>query len=343
MCIFAQPVQQLLKFDKTTHDFGQVLISKGPVSCTFTATNVSGKELCIMSVTTSCGCTNVKYDREPIAPGKTFKLSATYTNDEGPYPFDKTITVKIQGVQKPVLLHLRGISQNEIKPDKEIYTNVFGGVLGLETTEFKCGNLEQGNSRGDQITVANLSSKPVKLTFENVSEGLSLDVKPNPIPGGAKATIYYTINTRPDKWGYNMYYATIVLGGKSSNKSFGIKAFTAENFTSCTKEDKVKGSRPIFDESTYSFGHKKQGEKFKATFKCTNKGQAKLVMHKVDSDYEFAVPGRFPELEAGKNCTFTVDVDTSRMPKGEGLVIITLTTNSPMRPIVTLFIAGIID
>jgi hypothetical protein len=38
-----------------------------------------------------------------------------------------------------------------------------------------------------------------------------------------------------------------------------------------------------------------------------------------------------------------VDIDTSDMPEGEMLTIVTLTTNSPLRPIVNLFIAGWIE
>ncbi|MCQ2166068.1 MAG: hypothetical protein MJY49_01380 [Bacteroidales bacterium] len=39
----------------------------------------------------------------------------------------------------------------------------------------------------------------------------------------------------------------------------------------------------------------------------------------------------------------TVTLDTKNLPKGEALVIVSLTTNSPQRPIVNLFFAGIID
>ena len=40
---------------------------------------------------------------------------------------------------------------------------------------------------------------------------------------------------------------------------------------------------------------------------------------------------------------FTVTLDTKDLPKGEHLTIVTLTTNSPLRPIVNLFIAGWIE
>lgn len=336
--------RESLKFEGTVHDFGQILISDGAVSCKFKATNISKEDVVIQSVATSCGCTSVKWDHNPIAPGKTTEISATYTNDEGPYSFDKTLTVKILGEDKPVLLHLRGLSQNVIKSDAEIYTYLYNGVFGLADDSFKCPNLEQGGSRGDQTMVANLSAKAVKVSFMNVSDGLSLDVQPNPIPAKGHATLFYTVSSRPDKWGRNLYSAQPVTDGKASEKKITIEAFTTENFSGLTAAQKKQGSRPVFAQSTYSFGHKKQGAKLTATFVCENKGASPLVIYKIDSDYSDAVPGSVKSPVApGSSCTLTVPLDTSSLPKGETLVIVTLTTNSPTRPIVNLFLAGIID
>lgn len=338
-----QNSDETLQFDSRVHDFGQVLTTDGALSCVFVGKNVSGRTITIQSVTTSCGCTAVKWNHDPLAPGQSVKLSATYTNDEGPYPFDKTITVKIVGEQKPIMLHMRGIAQEKIRPDSEIYTVLFGQWLGLRESSFKCGNLEQGGSRSDQTTVANLSSKAIKLSFESVSDGLSVQVKPNPVPAKSHAVLYYTVTSRPDKWGYNDYTAIPVIDGKSSGKAISVRACTSASFSSMSKAEKAKGSRPMFKESTFSFGHKKQGAKVVANFECTNKGEQPLKVYKADSDFAGAVPSAFPEIAAGKTGRFSVSLDTKNLPKGEALIIITLTTNSPLRPIVTLFLAGWID
>lgn len=331
-----------LDFPVKIHDFGQVLMSDGPVSCTFKAVNRGTTSVQVQSVTTSCGCTDVKWDRNPVAPGGTFKITATYSNDEGPFPFDKTLTVKVVGDDSPIVLHLRGISGKKVLPDSEVYTCVYGGTVGFTSDNFKCGNLVQDSSKGEQTTLANLSSKAVKLTFSGVSDGLELVVKPNPIPAKSHATLYYTVSARKDKWGYNDYAATPVINGTPAGKTISIRAFTAENFSMLTKEEKGKGSRPIFRESTFSFGKVARGTKLTAKFTCSNKGAAPFVVHKIDVDYPLAVPGTFPRIEAGGNGTFTVSLDTKNLPVGEALVMLTLTTNSPLRPIVNLFLAGVI-
>lgn len=98
-----------LNFDKTVHDFGQVSQNAGPLTCTFTVTNSSDEPLTIFAVVSSCGCTEVKWTRETIAPGRKGSVTATYSNDEGPTYFDKTLTVYTSAQKKPVILHLKGI------------------------------------------------------------------------------------------------------------------------------------------------------------------------------------------------------------------------------------------
>lgn len=106
-------IDGVVRFDKTIHDFGDVTLGQGALNCAFTATNISDKPIVIYNVVSSCGCTGVKWTREPVLPGKSGKISATYSNDEGPYPFDKTLTVYISNVKKPVVLRLRGIAHEK--------------------------------------------------------------------------------------------------------------------------------------------------------------------------------------------------------------------------------------
>ena len=334
----------VLEFDSMLHDFGQILLSDGPVSCTFTCRNVSKKPVAIYAVTTSCGCTSVKWSREPILPGKSATISATYSNDEGAYPFDKTLTVSLAGISKPVLLHMRGIACKKIRPDSEIYTTLFGpgGEIGLEQNKFKCSNLEEGGSGVQQASAANLSKKSVSLSFEGVTDGLYIEVSPNPIPAGSHATLQFTVQSRPGKWGTNMYEATPVVNGVSSSGKISVSAFTTIAYTGLDKEAKAAGPLPYFKESTFSYNHRKQGAKISATFECENRGKQPLHILKAESDSGDAVslPSSFPAIEPGRKARFTIELDTTTLPVGEALSIVTLVTDSPSRPIVNLFIAG---
>ncbi len=368
-----QKFENTLELDKTTHDFGDIMISDGPVNCEFNVKNVSNQPVAIYNVISSCGCTNVEWTREPIAAGKTGKIKATYSNDEGGYPFDKTLTAYVAGVKQPIILKLRGISHEKKLPLSELYPIRFGD-LGLKEVEIKAGNMQQGQQKSGEFQVANLGKSQLSLSFSNISEGLSVSVSPNPIPAGSIAKVSYTVNSSRKLWGKNFYYATPQINGKSQNAvitspeqtakkpagteaiqsdpnprlgagkpQIGIWAITKEDFSSWTKEQKNKGSNLSFENSTYSFGKVKAGTTIEAEFKLTNTGKSELIIYKVDSDSSRATTTIASKLAPSAKTTVKTSINTSGMQKGEVLILLTLTTNSPLRPLVNLYITGFID
>lgn len=104
-------------FDRTVHDFGTISVKDGPQSCSFTFTNCTAEPATILAAISSCGCTEVEWTRETLQPGEQGKVSATYSNDEGDYPFDKTLTVYVSYQKKPIILHLRGVVDSKAAPD----------------------------------------------------------------------------------------------------------------------------------------------------------------------------------------------------------------------------------
>jgi len=94
------------KFDKQTVDLGDIEI-RVPKTADFVLTNDGKEPLIISSAVASCGCTNLKYEKEPILPGKTATISVTY-NAAAPGPFSKTITVKTNASAQSVVLMIKG-------------------------------------------------------------------------------------------------------------------------------------------------------------------------------------------------------------------------------------------
>ena len=336
-------VDDIIELDKTVHDFGDVMITDGPLKCAFKVTNISGKPLAINNVVSSCGCTDVKWTREPLKPGATGTIEATFANDQGAYPFDKTLTAYISGLKTPVILRLRGSVHAKKQPLSELYPKKWG-PLGIKDAEIKLGNMEQGNQRSDAVNVANLGNTPVKVEFDNVTPGLKIEVSPNPIPADGTAKLTYTVTADRSRWGKSWYYAEPVIGGKRyKDAKIGIWAFIKENFAGMSQAERNKAAQPVFEASTYNFGKIKVGTPVKAVFNFTNSGKSPFVVHKADSDSPAAVPDGIGTTPSGGKGTLTVPVDTGKLPKGETLIIVTLTTNSPLRPLVNLFIAGAIE
>lgn len=96
---FAQKkVADVAKFASETIDFGK--IKQGvPQKGTFVVTNISNEPLIIEQANPTCGCTISDYTKEPIAPGKTGVINATY-NAAALNHFEKHLTVKFAGIDE---------------------------------------------------------------------------------------------------------------------------------------------------------------------------------------------------------------------------------------------------
>jgi hypothetical protein len=95
------------KYDKTTSDFGE--IEQGiPKEAEFKLTNEGKEPLLIQTARAGCGCTNLKYSQEPILPGKSTTIAATY-NAAAMGQFSKSITVTTNASPNPVMLIIKGV------------------------------------------------------------------------------------------------------------------------------------------------------------------------------------------------------------------------------------------
>ncbi|MBQ6291267.1 MAG: DUF1573 domain-containing protein [Bacteroidales bacterium] len=367
---FAQN-ESSVSLDKSVHDFGDIYTDQGPVSCTFTFTNTGSKPILLLSVVASCGCTDVDWTREPIQPGKKGTVQATFDNNDGPYPFDKTVTVYVSDIKKPYVLHLRGSAHENARPLTETYSLKIGN-MGVKTLENKIGNLSQRETKSGNIVIANVGITPMKVEFEDVSDGLTLNVYPNPVPAKSVANLTYSIKASRERWGKNWYYATPVIDGRrykaigklpakeneegtehfysEPNTRVGIGkseiafwAVTKENFATLPTDYKNDMANPTFTKSTVNFGKLASGAKTTLTFEYTNKGKMDSEFFKLDADCSNVKVKEMEKTAPGKKGKIVVELDTKGMPKGENIIALNLFTNSPFRPVISLQIAGTIQ
>lgn len=98
------------KFESEVIDYGTIE-HNADGDRVFTFTNVGKEPLIISNAVGSCGCTTPKWDKEPIKPGATGKITVHYATDRVGQ-FEKTVTltsnadtpskvIKIKGVVKP--------------------------------------------------------------------------------------------------------------------------------------------------------------------------------------------------------------------------------------------------
>lgn len=102
----SRTVKTELNIDKTSVRFGSFDWQEEQ-KITFSLENIGDKPLVIEDVHTSCGCTTVEFEKEPVRPGVSLDLHVTY-KAEHPEHFNKTITVHCNVESSPIKLTISG-------------------------------------------------------------------------------------------------------------------------------------------------------------------------------------------------------------------------------------------
>lgn len=332
----------IVNVDKTVHDWGDVTVNDGALSCTFTVENVSEKPQTITMVTKTCGCTKVSWPLEPLAPGEKGEIKAVFDNDQGPYPFDKTLNVYFEGVKKPMILHLRGDVHSKELPVEESYPVHLDG-LGLKKQKMRVGNMDQGEQISTEFRVANLTSEPMELSWAEIGVQLKLSPKTQTIAPGQVAGITAVISSNRTLWGNNIYEAYPIINGKRSNDALLFSATTRENFSGWTPEQLANA--PVAVQRTIQEPEAGlAGDVLEAGFEIANKGKSTLHIYKMDYKRgELEVLESAESIPAGKSARFRFRLDTSKTDGSfDDEFVVTLYTDDPEHSIVNFYINAFI-
>ena len=96
----------LIAWSTETYEFGSIAQAV-PATAEFVLTNEGKQPIIITDVKKTCGCTVPAYSDEPIMPGESSTIKATY-NAKKAGPFTKTIKVYTTLSDQPILLKLKG-------------------------------------------------------------------------------------------------------------------------------------------------------------------------------------------------------------------------------------------
>jgi hypothetical protein len=94
------------EFKTEAHDFG-TLQEGDPAVVEFTFKNTGKEPLIIQNVHPSCGCTLPYWSKDPVAPGKTGVIKASYGTKGRVGAFNKSITVTSTAGTN--VLHIKGV------------------------------------------------------------------------------------------------------------------------------------------------------------------------------------------------------------------------------------------
>lgn len=250
------------------------------------------------------------------------------------------------------------ISGNVIPSDATLDEQypVRAGSLRISQSIIPFGELVKGKNKTLYLSAYNASTDTVMVTVMGFKPHLRLAVVPDTVPPArvTALTVHYLSDKAP-LWGLNTDTVMVFCRSLRHRPTDGpvgmaeiqVMAQVIEDFDSLS--DKDRHDAPVIsvdcgdriDLGTIT----KQGERVTRTFTITNRGKRPLAIRRlwVPDGEGITVTANRTEIKRGKSATVTVTVDTSRQQGDLLNVPLTVMTNDPVTPRLTIRLVGIID
>ncbi len=324
---------QKIRFDETSHDFGE--LDKGdPAVHTFTFTNTSEEPIKLSRVKASCGCTTPSWTREEVQPGENGTIKVKY-NSNRVGRFTKTVTVTVDPQEKPTILYIKG----DVKPGEANNNANFSkqmGNLAFDKNIHNTGVLDSDKEKTLIFKVKNTGPYPIRF-LEDIDKEIMFEVTPSPAALTPGSVGVVSVKVDGSKFiSYGPFSKTITL--YTDDKAGKDKTFTINGNVNrvYSAEELARMPNIEFERTKYDGGLVLEGEKVNVAYAFTNTGEEPLIIESVKASCgctasapkdKIIQPGESSEIQATFN---------SRGRKGKQRKSITVRTNDPDKSTVIL-------
>ncbi|MEM1137872.1 MAG: DUF1573 domain-containing protein [Bacteroidota bacterium] len=329
-----------IKFDKVSHNFGEIKEENGPATIEFKFKNEGKSPLKLTQVRASCGCTTPEWTKETVAPGKEGIVTASYNPKNRPGKFNKSITVKTDGNPEVVVLRISGDVIPRPKGVADYYPMEIGN-LRFKSTHVFFGDVMHDGTDTASTLLYNQGEKPMALNIAStrLPKHITMKAAANIVNPKDTVRLYFTYDAvQKSDWGYNFdYFKLLTDDADTPEKRVNLSATIKENFSTTLEADAGK-PKVTFDKLSHDFGKVSQKDKVSTTFTINNEGDAPLLIRKTKASCGCtATKPAKTELAPGESTTIDVTFSTGSY-KGKQKKSLTVIVNDPNTPMTTLWI-----
>lgn len=323
-----------LIFENNEWDFGTIEEADGIVTHVFRFANVSEKPIRIVSVSTSCGCTNAQFSTEPVAPGEFGEITVHFSpaRTEGQlYREVEVFTDNREWFNRlTIIANVIPIPMGL----EQLNPHVLSGTVRTNTNRCNFGYVAQGKTVTKTVNLVNSGKSKTSIKVKSTGNRFGMTYKaPAEIEPEetAKISITYTIPQGKQYYGTARDTIWIMADGHASEQPIIISALRVDNF-----EGTESQPQPVMriEPSYVDFGKQSTGKNCKQTITIGNTGSKDLVFRDIEL-IQCSVTGLSEgmAIQPGQEKKITVSIKSPSKSGETNTGSIFLTTNDSSRPL----------
>jgi Protein of unknown function (DUF1573) len=345
LAVQSQQIKSIL-FQEEIHDFGNIPEQGGPVKHDFIFVNNSPRPIKVLSVKASCGCTTPDWSKDPIQPGKTGFVQASYDPKGRPGFFNKSLTITTDLDGNAIILQIKG----EVVQGVEAVSNEFTVVNGSWRLKAKSFNLGKVYLK-DQFVAKEypfINGGEKAVTFLDKVQSPSyirISVIPKTVKPGEQGTLRVSYNGKmKGQYGFQSDNVMIHTDDESEpDKSFSIFATLEDYFPPLSQKERAEA--PIFKSqfSAFEFGRVPVNATTERQITVSNTGKKDLLIRSIQTNCACVkATAEKTTLKGGESTTVTISFNSEGRTSTQQKAII-FYTNDPENPVQRITFTAYID
>jgi hypothetical protein len=339
-------VSKPLQFREEIFDFGSINEQAGPVTHEFSFVNNSSRPIKIVTVQASCGCTTPDWSKDPVEPGKSGFIQASFNPTGRPGYFNKSLTVTTDFDSNPLILQIKGQVAVEGEVEKMQF-QASNGNLKLKSGSFNMGKVFiKDDFTIRDFQVMNGGTKP--LTFSGKYLGpayIKIDVQPKTLQPGEKGNIKVSYNGKmKGKYGFQADNVEVFTDDElNSVKAFSVYATLEDEFPQLTAEELAKAPKLRVQFSTLDFGKLKPNTATVREVQFYNTGKKELDIKSLQGNCTCITASAEKEsIKPGESSAIKISLNPQDR-KGSLQKALTIYSNDPQNPVQRITFSGYVE
>lgn len=330
----------MLRFENKAILLNDLKADDMPTIVSYRFTNTGKEPVIISRITPLTSQIKAEWEKSPIAPGQSSVIKISFPSTSFPLQFSYPIQVFSNATNSPEKLSLKGnIVDNPDKPFL-LYRYSMNGLL-FRSSHIDFQKVYSESIVQDTVYFYNSQDKEAKLSVFYAPSYLTIQI-PEQIKPKEKGMLILTFDATANKeYGYVYDPVIFLINDEDSYRNrLSVTANIAEDFSKLSPEELANAPVAYFKETTLSFGEIKPKEKGKCDFLLENRGKSELIIRKTKSSCgcTAVIPGK-NTIAPGKSISIRAIFDPTGK-RGHQYKTITVLTNDPKNPEITLTITG---